>query len=76
MKRILCDITTGESTGAKKCGLQRWWWQISVTGCENNSDNPYYRSKRAAIRNAKLWAARLNLDVESVSEYGARPEDG
>ncbi len=77
-----CTIQIGESTGAENRGLSRWtvatnqawWWHMDLNGCEIDGDNSSYRSKAAAIKNAKLWAGRLGLTVESVYEYGTVPD--
>ncbi len=69
-KTVKADIEIGESTAAKKHGLQQWWWRMEVKGCTIDSDKSDYRSKRTAERDARAMARRLHLDVESVRECG------
>lgn len=71
-----CDVEVGESTATKKkLGLQRWWWAIHPTtiGCSLTGDNGLYKSRQAAVRNAKVWARRFGLSVTSVVTHGKDP---
>lgn len=68
-------VELGESTGAKKLELQRWWWYIDLSGCEIQSANFDCRTKKAALRNARNWAKRLGLAVTGHYIYGQDPEN-
>ncbi len=70
MEDLKVDIEIGESTAAKKHGLQRWWWRMEGKGFYVNSEKMDFKSKGSAMRSARTYAKRLHLDVESVREYG------
>lgn len=73
-----CQIEVGESTGAKKLGLQRWWWNIHldcVDGPSIAGGNSFYKSKRSAVRNGRVWAERFGLTVTDVYDYGKEPSE-
>ena len=65
-----CDIELGESTGARKLGLERWWWIIHTATCTINSENFCYRTKASASRAARSHANRFRLAIMSTYEYG------
>ena len=69
-KPLTGEIELGESTGARKLGLQRWWWVIVLDWGKVEPDNFTFGARKSALRAARKKAAQLGIKVTRVYNYG------